>query len=57
MDTYDGKSVFDGIAIGKISVRKKAGQDVKREKIEDINAEIARYKRAKRRALEQISSL
>ncbi len=57
MDTYDGKSVFDGIAIGKISVRKKAGQHVKREKIEDINAEIARYKRAKRRAIEQISSL
>lgn len=57
MDTYDGKSVFDGIAIGKISVRKKAGQHVKREKIEDINAEIARYKKAKRRAIEQISSL
>lgn len=57
MDTYDGKSVFDGIAIGKVSVRKKAGQHVKREKIEDINAEIARYKRAKRRAIEQISSL
>lgn len=57
MDTYDGKSVFDGIAIGKISVRKKAGQHVKLEKIEDINAEIARYKRAKRRAIEQISSL
>lgn len=57
MDTYEGKSVFDGIAIGKISVRKKAGQHIKREKIEDVNAEVARYKRAKRRAIEQISSL
>ena len=40
MQIYKGKSVFGGIAIGKISVYKKDEQLVKRVKIEDADAEM-----------------
>ena len=43
MKVYNGKSVFSGIAIGKISVYKKGEQQVKREKIEDTDGELARF--------------
>ena len=43
MQIYKGKSVFGGIAIGKISVYKKDEQLVKRVKIEDADAEMERY--------------
>ena len=35
MQIYNGKSVFGGIAIGKISVYQKKEQQVKRVKIDD----------------------
>ena len=35
MEVYQGKSVFGGIAIGRISVHKKDEQQVKRVKIEN----------------------
>ena len=40
MLTFHGKSVFGGIAIGKIHVYKKRGQLVRREKIQDAEAEL-----------------
>ena len=57
MKVYDGKSVFHGVAIGKISVYKKGEQQVKRMKVTDTDAEIARYEAAKAKALEQLQGL
>lgn len=57
MEVYQGKSVFGGIAIGKISVHKKDEQQVKRVKIEDPEQEIFRYRQAKQTAMEQLQGL
>lgn len=57
MEVYQGKSVFGGIAIGRISVHKKDEQQVKRVKIEDPEQEIARYRQAKQTAMEQLQGL
>ena len=57
MVVYSGKSVFGGIAIGKISVYAKEDSQVKREKIEDPEAEIERYHKAKDVAIEQLGVL
>lgn len=57
MRVYSGKSVFGGIAIGTIQVYKKGEQQVKRRKIEDVPAEIGRYRTAKQTALEQLQNL
>ncbi len=57
MVVYSGKSVFGGIAIGHISLYKKDQQQVKRNKIEDAEAEIARYHAAKEEAISQLQAL
>ena len=57
MEVYQGKSVFGGIAIGRISVHKKDEQQVKRVRIEDPEQEISRYRQAKQTAMEQLQSL
>ena len=54
MQVYSGKSVFGGIAIGKISVYKKNEQQVKRVRTEDTKGELARYEAAKAAAVEQL---
>ena len=46
METYQGKSVFGGIAIGKIRVFQKGQQQVKRVKIQDTESEKKRYHEA-----------
>lgn len=57
MQIYKGKSVFGGIAIGKISVYKKDEQLVKRVKIEDADAEMERYTTARNIATAQLQKL
>ena len=57
MEVYQGKSVFGGIAIGRISVHKKDEQQVKRVRIEDSEQEILRYRQAKQTAMEQLRGL
>ena len=57
MQVYNGKSVFGGIAIGKISVYQKGEQQVKRVKITDADAEMERYADAKNAAVEQLQKL
>lgn len=57
MLVYNGKSVFGGIAIGKISVYQKGEQQVKRVKITDADAEMERYADAKNAAVEQLQKL
>ncbi|MFR6010961.1 MAG: phosphoenolpyruvate--protein phosphotransferase [Coprococcus sp.] len=57
MQIYKGKSVFGGIAIGKISVYKKNEQLVKRVKIEDADVEMERYTTARNIAAAQLQKL
>lgn len=57
MQTYNGKSVFGGIAIGKISVYQKKEQQVKRVKIDDPEQEMARYEKAKAEGIKQLQGL
>ena len=57
MIIYEGKAVFEGIAIGKISVYKKQEQAVKRVKVEDTEAEKARYAEARETAISELKAL
>lgn len=57
MQIYNGKSVFGGIAIGKISVYQKKEQQVKRVKIDDPEQEMARYEKAKAEGIKQLQRL
>ncbi len=57
MIVYEGKAVFEGIAIGKIYVYTKVEQAVKRTKVEDTEAEISRYADARNKAIEQLKQL
>ena len=57
MQIYNGKSVFGGIAIGKISVYQKKEQQVKRVKIDDPEQEMARYEKAKVEGIKQLQGL
>ena len=57
MQIYTGKSVFGGIAIGKISVYQKKEQQVKRVKIDDPEQEMARYEKAKAEGIKQLQGL
>ena len=57
MDTYTGKSIFKGIAIGKILFYQKGEQAVTRVKIQDAQAEIKRYEDATQQAIEQLNAL
>lgn len=53
----NGKSVFGGIAIGKLTIYRKADNIVKRRKIDDPEAEIKRFQDAKEEAKEQLQQL
>lgn len=57
MQEYKGKSVFGGIAIGKISVYKKGEQQVKRTRINDTSAELERFADAKKKTIAQLKEL
>lgn len=57
MIELQGKSIFKGTAIGKVLFYSKNQQQVKREKVADVEAEIARYEEAKDKAIEQLGAL
>ena len=54
---FSGKSVFGGIAIGKICIYRKQDNLVKRQKIDDPEAEIARFDKAREDAKAQLQGL
>ena len=54
MIVKEDKSVFKGVAIGKIFVYKKAENAVTKETITDVDAELARFEEAKAKAMEQL---
>ncbi len=53
----EGKSVFGGVAMGRLSIYKKNDQVVKRMKISDTDAEITRYKEATEKSKTQLAGL
>ncbi len=54
---YRGKTVFGGIAIGRVWVYKKDKNPVKRVRIENAETEKARYAAARAKAIEQLQGL
>ena len=57
MEQFKGKSILKGIAIGRILYYSKNQQQVKREKIADVEQETARYDKARALAIEQLGTL
>lgn len=57
MKVFKGKSVFNGIAIGKICIYQKGEQQVTRKRIEDTDAELSRYEAARAAGIEQLRQL
>lgn len=57
MKVYQGKSVFSGVAIGRICVYKREQQQVVRSKISDVEREIRRFHEAKDAAVVQLEEL
>ena len=57
MEIREGKKVFHGIAIGKVRVFAKTENQVSRRKIEDTQAEVARFEDAKQKAIDQLHAL
>lgn len=57
MEKLSGKKIFSGVAIGKIKFYTKAQNQVVRRRIEDTEAEIARYEEAKQRSIAQLHVL
>lgn len=57
MQVYKGKSVFGGVAIGKIYVYQKGEQQVRRKHISDTQAEKERYHQAVEIAMAQLGEL
>ena len=57
MEQLKGKSIFSGIAIGRILFYSKNQQQVKRNKVDDVETELARYEDAKIKAIEQLREL
>ena len=57
MITCQGKSVYSGVAIGKIFVYKKADNTVEKYQIEDAAAEFERFKAAQAKAITQLQGL
>lgn len=53
--TLEGKSVFGGIAIGRLSVYGKKENQVKRTKVADVEAELRRFTQAKETAKAQLA--
>ena len=57
MKQYVGKSVFGGVAIGKIKAFSKEQMQVRRERVSDAEREIERYEAARETAMEQLGRL
>lgn len=57
MEVYNGKSVFGGIAIGKLHIYNKKNLQVKRERVEDTEKEVERFDAAKDAAIRQLGEL
>ena len=57
MITLSGKSVFGGIAIGKIAFYKRNEIQIKRSRVEDTEQEVKRFEAEKEKAVSQLQEL
>lgn len=57
MTVIDGKGVYGGIAVGRLSFIKHRDAEVSRRRIEDTASELARFERAKAESLRQLDAL
>ena len=57
MITLSGKSVFGGVAIGKIAFYKRQEKQIRRYHVEDTEAEVARFEEAQETAIAQLGEL
>lgn len=57
MKILQGKAVFSGIAMGRISILQKVDTNVKRVRVNDPQAEIARVMEAKEKGIAQLQKL
>ena len=57
MITLSGKSVFGGVAIGKIAFYKRQEKQIRRYRVEDTEAEVARFEDAQETAIAQLGKL
>lgn len=57
MKKYTGKSVYSGVAIGKVSVFKRREAEIRRVRIDDLDAEIARLEKAKKQSVRQLEKI
>ena len=57
MITLEGKSVFGGVAIGKVQFYKRNEITIKRTRVEDVEAEVERFRNAKAKTLELLKGL
>lgn len=57
MKVYKGKSVYKGITMGNVVVLKNKELQIKRYRVEDVEAELARVDQAGKRAKEQLQKL
>ena len=57
MITINGKSVFGGVAIGKLSFYKRNQKVIKRAHVDDTDAEWSRFQEAKDKAVSQLQEL
>ena len=57
MITLEGKSVFGGVTIGKIQFYKRNEITIKRTRVEDVEAEVERFRNAKAKTLELLKGL
>lgn len=57
MKKYQGKGVYSAIAIGKISLFKKADAEVKRVRVVDTENEKTRFEQAKTLAVQQLQAI
>lgn len=57
MEVFNGKSVFGGIAIGKIYIYQKGEQQVRRIRVDDTAQEKSRYRAASGEAMKQLQVL
>ena len=57
MEQKTGKTISNGIAIGKIKFHTRTKNNIVRTKIENTDAELARYETAKKKAIGQLHAL
>ncbi|MEG0615856.1 MAG: phosphoenolpyruvate-utilizing N-terminal domain-containing protein, partial [Oscillospiraceae bacterium] len=57
MVVIDGKSIFEGIAMGKLVIYRHKEKPVKRYRVNDAKIELVRFKDAKEVAFYQLQSI